>query len=154
MPLVWQKQPNAHLQIVGKDPAPVIQMLGAAPNITVTGYVPDLRPYLAQAAVAVSTVRYGVGIQNKVLEAMAMGTPVVCSTQAASALRAQNGRDLLIGDSAERIAQHIISLLESPQKRAEIGSAGRSYVEQHQTWDSAADLFEQVYRRASLVKRE
>jgi glycosyltransferase involved in cell wall biosynthesis len=145
---VWQKYSNAHLEIVGKDPAPVIQMLGQSPNMSVTGYVPDIRPYLAQASVAVSTVRYGVGIQNKVLEAMAMGTPVVCSQQAASALRAQNGRDLLIGDSSEAIAEHIISLLESPQKRAEVGTAGRRYVEQYQTWDSAAALFENLYGRA------
>jgi polysaccharide biosynthesis protein PslH len=148
MPLVWQKHPNAHLQIVGKDPTPVIQMLGQSPNISVTGYVPDIRPYLAQSSIAVSTVRYGVGIQNKVLEAMAMGTPVVCSAQAASALRAQNGHDLLIGDSPEAIAEHIISLLESPEKRAEVGRAGRTYVEQHQTWDSAAALFENLYNRA------
>lgn len=149
MPLVWQKQPQAHLQIVGKDPAPVIQLLGQSPNITVTGYVPDMRPYLAQTAVAVSTVRYGVGIQNKVLEAMAMATPVVCSTQAASALRAHNGRDLLIGDNAEQLAQHILSLLESPEKRAAVGAAGRQYVEQHQTWDSAAALLENLYLKAN-----
>ena len=80
MPLVWAKQPEVHLQIVGKDPTSAVQALGKQPNITVTGSVPDLRPYLAQAAIAVSTVRYGVGIQNKVLEAMAMATPVVCST--------------------------------------------------------------------------
>src|SRR5690606_892193 len=55
MPLVWAQQPDVHLQIVGKDPTPVIQMLGEQPNITVTGFVPDLRPYLAEAAVAVST---------------------------------------------------------------------------------------------------
>src|SRR5690606_32012470 len=85
MPLVWQAEPQANLQIVGKDPAPVILELGEKHNISVTGYVPDLRPYLAQAAIAVSTVRYGVGIQNKVLEAMAMATPVVCSPQASSA---------------------------------------------------------------------
>lgn len=148
MPLVWQTYPNAHLQIVGKDPAPVIQMLGQSPNITVTGYVPDMRPYLAQTAIAVSTVRYGVGIQNKVLEAMAMATPVVCSTQAASALQAENGRDLLIGAHPEALAQHIISLLASAEKRNAIGQAGRHYVEQFQSWDSAAVILENLYQRA------
>jgi sugar transferase (PEP-CTERM/EpsH1 system associated) len=148
MPLVWKECPNAHLEIVGKDPSPVIQLLGQSPNITVTGYVPDMRPYLAQAALAISTVRYGVGIQNKVLEAMAMGTPVVCSTQASSALRAEHGRDLLVGNTSEEIAQHILDLLKSPEKRASVGQAGRRYVEQHQTWDSAAALFEALYRKA------
>lgn len=151
MPLVWREQPAAHLQIVGKDPSPVIQMLGQSPNITVTGYVPDIRPYLAQAALAVSTVRYGVGIQNKVLEAMAMGTPVVCSTQASSALKARHGQDLLVGDTPEQIAHHILALLQSPEKRASVGEAGRRYVEQHQTWDSAAALFESLYCKAQQV---
>lgn len=148
MPLVWAEQPDTHLKIVGKDPAPVIQMLGQHPNITVTGFVTDMRHYLAEATVAISTVRYGVGIQNKVLEAMAMATPVVCSVQACSALETVSGRDLMVGDDPESIACHILDLMESPQKQASIGSAGRHYVEQHQTWDGAAALLEQLYRRS------
>lgn len=148
MPLVWAEQPETQLKIVGKDPAPVIQMLGQHPNITVTGFVPDMRPYLAEATIAISTVRYGVGIQNKVLEAMAMATPVVCSPQACSALQAQAGRDLLVGNDPASIARHILDLLESDQKRKDVGTAGRHYVERYQTWDSAATLLEQLYRRA------
>jgi sugar transferase (PEP-CTERM/EpsH1 system associated) len=149
MPLVWQQQPDAHLQIVGKDPSPVIRMLGQHPNITVTGFVPDMRPYLAGAAVAVSTVRYGVGIQNKVLEAMAMATPVVCSPQACSALSTQQGRDLLVGDTPAAIAQHILHLLGEPETRAQLGAAGRRYVEQHQTWQRAAELLEILYKHVT-----
>ncbi|MBZ0287216.1 MAG: glycosyltransferase, partial [Anaerolineae bacterium] len=108
MPQVWAKQPDAHLYIVGKDPAPAVIAFGENSKVTVTGSVPDMRPYLAEAAAAISTVRYGVGIQNKVLEAMAMGTPVVCSTQANSALRTINGEDILVGDSPEAIASHIL----------------------------------------------
>jgi glycosyltransferase involved in cell wall biosynthesis len=152
MPLVWVKCPEAHLKIVGKDPAPVIQVLGENPNITVTGAVPDMRPYLAQAAAAVSTVRYGVGIQNKVLEAMAMATPVVCSQQASSALKARSGQDLLVGDNPQSIAEHILTLLESPEKRGAIGTAGRQYVEENQTWDQAAQLLEGLYLRAASTR--
>ncbi len=148
MPLVWAEQPATTLQIVGKDPAPVIQMLGEQDNITVTGFVPDMRPYLAEAAIAVSTMRYGVGIQNKVLEAMAMETPVVCSSQANSALNTVVGQDILVGDTPETIARQILDLLSSPGKRAAIGIAGRRYVEQHQTWDRTATLFEDLYNRA------
>jgi sugar transferase (PEP-CTERM/EpsH1 system associated) len=154
MPLVWQQQPNAHLQIVGKDPSPVIRLLGEHPNITVTGFVPDMRPYLAEAAVAVSTVRYGVGIQNKVLEAMAMATPVVCSPQACSALSTQQGRDLLAGETPEAIAQHILDLLSQPEKRAALGAAGRQYVEQHQTWQGAAQLLEAIYENIGLNRKQ
>jgi sugar transferase (PEP-CTERM/EpsH1 system associated) len=149
MPLVWAQQPEAELYIVGKDPAPVIQALGEHPKITVTGFVADMRPYLAEAAAAISTVRYGVGIQNKVLEAMAMGTPVVCSPQACSALSAQPGRDLLVGESHEAVAQHILALLASAEQRAALGAAGRRYVEQHQTWDRAAALLENLYATAA-----
>ncbi len=149
MPLVWKHQPGANLQIVGKDPAPVIQALGQHPNIDVTGFVPDMRPYLAQAALAVSTVRYGVGIQNKVLEAMAMATPVVCSPQASSALAAQPGRDLLVGATPEAVAGHIVTLLGAPDQRAAVGAAGRRYVETQHTWDSAAARFEHLYEQAA-----
>jgi glycosyltransferase involved in cell wall biosynthesis len=79
MPLVWCVQPQAQLYIVGKDPTEAIKAFARIPNVVVTGSVPDMRPYLASAAIALSTVRYGVGVQNKVLEAMAMATPVVCS---------------------------------------------------------------------------
>ncbi len=148
MPQVWAKQPNAQLYIVGKDPSPAVVAMGEQPNVTVTGSVPDMRPYLAEAAVAISTVRYGVGIQNKVLEAMAMETPVVCSPQACSALKTENGRDLLVGETPEAIAQHIVDLLTAPEKRAQIGAAGRRYVEAHHSWDSAAARFETLYDKA------
>jgi sugar transferase (PEP-CTERM/EpsH1 system associated) len=146
MPQVWTKQPDAHLYIVGRDPSPAVQALSARGRVTVTGSVPDIRPYLAQAAVAISTVRYGVGIQNKVLEAMAMATPVVCSAQANSALETVSGQDVLVGESHEAIAEHIVNLLASPEQRARIGAAGRRYVEQHHTWHSAAAQFETLYQ--------
>ncbi|MBI5670694.1 MAG: glycosyltransferase [Chloroflexi bacterium] len=156
MPLVWAEQPEAQLDIVGKDPTPAVQALGQLRRVRVTGSVPDLRPYLAHAAIAVSTVRYGVGIQNKVLEAMAMATPVVCSAQASSALRAQPGHDLLVGDTAEAVARHILDLLASPEQRERIGCAGRRYVEADHSWDSAAAWLEQLYLAAGqpgLVER-
>ncbi|MBL8162740.1 MAG: glycosyltransferase [Anaerolineae bacterium] len=148
MPLVWAQEPEAELYIVGKDPTPAVLKLGERPKVTVTGSVPDLRPYIAQAAVAISTVRYGVGIQNKVLEAMAMGTPVVCSTQASSALKIENGRDLLIGDTPAAIADHIIGLLRSAERRVQLGTAGRAYVEMHHNWNHAAAVLEVLYQRA------
>ncbi len=148
MPLVWQEQPNAELHIVGKDPAPAVVEMGQRPHVMVIGSVPDMRPYLAQAAVAISTVRYGVGIQNKVLEAMAMATPVVCSLQANSALKTVNGQDILVGDTPQMIARHILDLLASAEKRAMIGQRGRQYVETYHTWDSAAATLETLYQSA------
>jgi sugar transferase (PEP-CTERM/EpsH1 system associated) len=148
MPLVWQEQPDAKLYIVGKDPAPSVIEMGQQPNVMVIGSVPDMRPYLAQAAVAISTVRYGVGIQNKVLEAMAMATPVVCSVQANSALKTVSGQDILVGDTPQAIARHILDLLASAEKRERVGQQGRRYVETCHTWDSAAATLETLYQAA------
>ena len=79
LPRIWQRDPQVRFQIVGKDPPQAVQQLARDARIEVTGYVKDLRPYLAQATVAVCPVAYAVGIQNKVLEAMAMQVPVVCT---------------------------------------------------------------------------
>ncbi|MEW5958650.1 MAG: glycosyltransferase [Chloroflexota bacterium] len=148
MPLVWQKFPEAHLIIAGKDPSAELVELAADPRITVTGTVPDLRPYLAQATVAVSPIRYGVGIQNKVLEALAMETAVVSTPQATSALQIQPGQDLLVGDTPQTIAQAVLALLADPSLRRQIGLAGRRYVQTYHDWQVAAEKLEQVYHAA------
>lgn len=148
MPLVWQAVPEAYLVIAGKDPASELVQLAADPRIEVTGTVPDLRPYLAQAAVSVSPMRYGVGIQNKILEAMAMGTPVVTSPQTLSALQAEADRDLLIADSPQATAQAIIRLLKDRTLRRRIGAAGRAYVETHHNWQTIVSHLTDIYRQA------
>jgi sugar transferase (PEP-CTERM/EpsH1 system associated) len=146
MPLVWQQLPAARLTIAGKDPSVELLELATDSRITVTGTVPDLRPYLAQATVAVSPIRYGVGIQNKVLEALAMETPVVSTPQAISALQVKPGQDLLVGDTPEAIAQAIISLLSDSDLRRHVAQAGRRYVETYHDWRVAAQKLEQIYR--------
>ncbi len=148
MPLVWQAVPDAYLVIAGKDPAPDLQQLDADRRIEVTGTVPDLRPYLAQAAVSVSPMRYGVGIQNKILEAMAMGTPVVTSPQTLTALQARAGQDLLTANSPQATAGAIISLLKDRALRRQIGQAGRTYVETHHNWQTIVANLTDIYRNA------
>ena len=150
MPLVWAKFPQAKLTIAGKDPAPELLALARDPRLTVTGTVPDLRPYLAQATIAVSPIRYGVGIQNKVLEALAMTTPVVSTPQAVSALQVTPGQELLVGESPEAIAQAIITLLRDDQLHQRIGQAGRRYVETYHDWGVVAEKLEQVYGEAMM----
>ena len=94
LPVIWDQRPETKLWIVGKDPPREIQELGQHPKITVTGTVPDIRPYLQNATIAVAPITYGAGIQNKVLEAMACATPVVASSQAVSALNTISGKDI------------------------------------------------------------
>jgi glycosyltransferase involved in cell wall biosynthesis len=155
MPLVWARKPDVNVMIVGKDPPRDVRSLensrastngnGDAGRVRVTGTVPDLRPYLLRASVAVAPLLYGAGIQNKVLEAMSCGTPVVASSKAISALNVRENRDLLVGDNAEVFARRVLDLLENPQLRDEVGRAGRRYVETHHSWDNIAASLESAY---------
>lgn len=145
MPLIWNERPNVQLWIVGKDPSAPVRALAQDNRVTVTGYVPDLRPYLARATLAISPIRYGVGIQNKVLEAMALRTPVVTTPGACVALKAEPGQHLLAGDSPGGIAQHVLRLLDDRELRERLGASGRAYVEEHHNWLSIAADLESVY---------
>ncbi len=113
--------------------------------MTVTGYMPDLRPCFEAAAVAVAPVTYGAGIQNKVLEAMASGVPVVASAQAASALQARPGRDLLVAGAAAHFAEAIVQLLDAPATAQALGLAGREYTLRHHQWAAIAGQLEDLY---------
>ena len=148
MPRVWERRPDARLAIVGKDPPRELKILADHPNITVTGTVLHLPPYLQRATLAVSPLAYGVGIQNKVLEAMACATPVVTSPQAVSALDVRSEQEVLIAEEPAAFASAIIGLLADPQHGRQIGEAGRCYVEKYHNWASAAVQLEEVYAQA------
>ncbi|MEZ4593071.1 MAG: glycosyltransferase [Chloroflexota bacterium] len=148
MPLVWQQRPEAKLLVVGKDPGRDIQALAENPNVIVTGTVDALPPYLQQATVAVAPITYGAGIQNKILEAMSCGTPVVTAPQAVSAFALEPGRDLLVADSPTAYAQAILAVLHDPQLQQRLGQNGRTYVEQHHHWPNVAARLETIYAEA------
>jgi glycosyltransferase involved in cell wall biosynthesis len=146
MPRVWDHRSDTRLVIAGKDPPRELLARTADPRITVTGTVPDLRPYLARATVAVSPIRYGAGIQNKLLEAMAMATPVVSTPQATAALQVRPGHDLLVADTPQACAEAVLTLLADEGLRRRVGQAGRCYVETYHDWKMAAEKLEAVYR--------
>jgi sugar transferase (PEP-CTERM/EpsH1 system associated) len=148
MPLVWARRPQATLTLVGQNPPPVIRALAADPRIQVTGYVPDIRPYLARATVSVTTIRYGAGVQTKVLEAMAMATPVVTTSRACGALEVRDGEHLLIAEGADMLAWQIERVLADPALAADLGRNGRHYVETHHDWQAITERLEQAYQRA------
>ncbi len=145
MPHVWAVRSDARLTIAGKDPPKELLAQTADPRIMVTGTVPDLRPYLARATVAVSPIRYGAGIQNKLLESMAMATPVVSTPQATAALQVRPGRDLLVADTPQACAEAVITLLADEGLCRQVGQAGRCYVETHHDWSRIAERLEAVY---------
>ena len=134
MPKVWDKRPEVQLKIVGKDPTAEIRSLGIDPRVTVTGTVDDIRPHLWEASVAVVPLIYGAGIQNKILEAMACGTPVVTTSKTLSSLKVSSGKELLVGDGAEEFSQAVLQLLDNPKQRSEIGVAGANYVQANHNW--------------------
>ncbi|MFC0384241.1 TIGR03087 family PEP-CTERM/XrtA system glycosyltransferase [Muricoccus vinaceus] len=112
MPILRQRSPAPEFHIVGASPAPAVTALAALPGVHVTGRVPDVRPYLAHAAVAVAPLRIARGIQNKVLEAMAMARPVVASPQAFEGVRARPGQDLLVADGPAETARCVAEVLD------------------------------------------
>lgn len=149
MPIVWAAQPEAELWIAGKEPGPELTALAnpqaAARRVVVTGEVPSMAALLQQATVAAAPVIYGAGVQNKVLEAMACGVPVVASSRAVAALDACPGRDLLVADTPGEFAQQILSLLAAPAQREAMGAAGRAYVLACHSWDTSAARLEAIY---------
>lgn len=150
MPIVWAERPEVQVVIAGSSPPQTVQELAGDPRVVVTGFLPDLRPAIARASLAVCPLRYGVGIQNKVLEAMAMATPVIAARQVAHALAAVDGEDLVLAEQASEYAKAILALLADPVRAQQLGAAGRRYVEQHHNWDQAAITLERLYREISL----
>ena len=148
MPHVWHKIPNARVQIVGHKPSrAVLNLAHQYPDyVQVTGSVPDLRPYFGHAAVAVAPIIYGAGIQNKVLEAMAMRIPVVATYIATSALAGQAQTHFLSADDPAMFAHQITQLLENPALGKWIGQNGRHYVEQNHNWQTIVHQLENIYK--------
>ena len=135
-PRIREKFPAAEFRVIGRKPATRVQALGKLPRVTVVGQVPDVRPYLASAAVAVVPMRLSRGLQNKVLEALAMGTATVAAPPALAALGTEPGVHLLRAESADEWVAAVCGLLADPARRRELGAAGRRYVEAHHHWDT------------------
>jgi sugar transferase (PEP-CTERM/EpsH1 system associated) len=148
MPLVWQERPDVKLIIAGKDPIPALLKFGQDPRIEITGTVPDLRPYIGTATLTVLPLRYGVGIQNKVLEAMAMATPVITTSATLKSLQTTPDVDVLAASTHPDMARLALELLADPQRQQSIGLAARHYVETHHNWATIATTLAEIYHRA------
>lgn len=137
LPAIRAAHPAARFAIVGRDPVPAVRALAAQPGMVVTGAVPDVRGWLAAADVAVAPLRIARGIQNKLLEAMAMGRPVVASAQAAEGIDAADGEHLLIARDPADEARMVCALLDDPARAQRLGAAARARVEARYHWDAA-----------------
>jgi sugar transferase (PEP-CTERM/EpsH1 system associated) len=154
LPRIRLSHPGVRFRIVGSDPSEAVRRLGREPGVEVTGYVPDMRPYLASARVVVCPLSVGVGVQNKVLEAMAMAKPVVATSVACKGIPgAVHGTHLFRVDDPGEMAHAVSDLLGSPNRGSRIGIQARRFVEDGYSWEAATGELEQVYMQAMDVLR-
>jgi len=155
LPRIRERVPSATLSIVGARPAPEVERLASTPGVTVTGFVDDTRDWLRRAAVSVAPLRIARGIQNKVLEALAMGLPVVGTTSATQGVEGTPEEHYLVRDDAEGFAAAAADLLAEPERAGALGRAGRGFVERRYAWSSVLapldELLEEI--EASRVRR-
>ena len=136
MPMIRTEFPDANFAIVGRAPSPEVKALAKQPGIIVTGEVPDTRSWLAAADLVVAPLRIARGVQNKVLEAMAMARPVLASAAAFEGIEAEAGKHLMVADDAGGEAEMAAELLADPARRETLGSAARAHVAAHYRWDA------------------
>ena len=149
LPAVRRAVPDARFTIVGSKPTPEVLALGERDGIEVTGFVDDPREYLARAAVSVAPLRVARGIQNKVLEALAMGLPTVGTTSATQGVEGAPGHDFLVADEAAGFADHVVELLQDPERARALGRAGRDFVERTYDWEACLAPLDEILDRVS-----
>jgi polysaccharide biosynthesis protein PslH len=150
-PRIRARAPRAEFVIAGADPAPPVRALATQPGIRVTGTVPDLRPSIWNAAVYVSPVRAGFGMKNKILEAMALGTPIVATSRSLSGLAdVIAGGHLVVADDGAAMADAVLGLLEDRDGADRMARAARSLVERRYGWATVASRYETLL--ATLVR--
>jgi sugar transferase (PEP-CTERM/EpsH1 system associated) len=136
MPAIRQSRPLARFAIVGRRPVAAVRTLDGQDGVIVTGEVPDVRPWLAAASVVVAPLRIARGVQNKVLEAMAMARPVVASSGAFEGIDARPGTDLIVADGAADQMAAVLSLFAEPERAAIMAKAARARMVAHYGWDA------------------
>lgn len=144
LPLIRQKRPGVKLKIIGANPSPEIRDLDRLENVTVTGSVPDVRPHVLSSAVNIAPLNIARGTQNKILESLAMGVPVVSSIQAAGGIDALPDKHFLMASTPQEYAEAIIRLLESKEDREKFSQAGRERMLSNHDWHASMLRLDQI----------
>jgi len=144
LPLIWQEVPDATFCVAGRSPARCVAALAKEPNVIVTGTVTDIRSYITEAALSVAPLRIARGIQNKVLEAMALGVPVVATNEAWEGIDAVSGEHLFVADRPETFARNAITLMRDPDLRERFSLSGRALVEARYSWERNLSRLERI----------
>jgi glycosyltransferase involved in cell wall biosynthesis len=138
-PQVRRKFPQSVFRIVGKSPTPEVEALAERPGVEVIGPVPDVRPWLHSSNCVVVPLRIARGVQNKVLEAMACGRPVVCSPAPLKGLQVEPGLQLMKAESVDGWVRSISSIFEDRCRAEELGMAANAWVQLNHRWDSCLE---------------
>jgi sugar transferase (PEP-CTERM/EpsH1 system associated) len=146
-PLLRARRPALKLLIVGAEPSAAVRALGRVPGVTVTGSVPDVRPYVRGSAAMVAPLAIARGTQNKILEAMAMGVPVVTSRVAAGGVDAAADTHLLVADSPAEQVEALGRLIDQPAERRRLATAGRERMLTHHAWPRSMERLDQILVR-------
>ena len=147
LPELRRRRPAMKCLIVGADPSLAIKQLGELPGVTVTGSVPDVRPFVRGSALMVAPLAIARGTQNKILEAMAMGVPVVTSSIAAGGVNAEADTHFLVADSAGEQVQAILKVVESPSEHQRLAESGRQRVLSHHAWPHSMERMDAIIDR-------
>ncbi|HEB65696.1 MAG TPA: glycosyltransferase, partial [Chloroflexi bacterium] len=145
-PLVRALRPQVRLRITGKTDGVPVERLPLDEDVTLTGYVDDIRPVVARSWITVVPLRVGGGTRLKILESLALGTPVVSTSKGAEGLALEDGKHLLIADTPQAFSQAVVRLLEDPHLRARLGEAGRERVRQLYDWKQIGEVLRAYLR--------
>ena len=148
-PKLLAKKPELKLVIVGANPSDKVRALGDLTNVTVTGSVPDVRPYVLDSALSVAPLNIARGTQNKILESMAMGVPVVCSQQAAGGIDAVENEHMLVARTSDDYVKAILELTENTEKRKQFSTAGRERVLTNHNWKNSMRRLDELVERCT-----
>jgi len=152
LPALRARRPSLKLLIVGAEPSPAVRKLGELPGVTVTASVPDVRPYLARSALMVAPLNIARGTQNKILEAMAAGVPVVASSVAAGGVDALEWEHFLVASAPGDYAQAILHVLDNPLERRRLAAAGRARMLSHHAWPSSMRRLDGIIERCLAAR--
>jgi glycosyltransferase involved in cell wall biosynthesis len=144
-PLIRRNMPDASFHLVGASPAVEVQKLTSRPGIKLSADLPDLRSALCSAQIYVCALRYGSGIKNKILEAMAMHLPIVGYPESTAGIDCIPNQHLLVADNPEQFAAQVLDLFKRPERAREIAEAGWQLVRENYSWEARAKAHEDLY---------
>jgi len=154
-PIIKAEVPSVIFYAIGRDPPAELKQIGSNdPQVVITGYVNDIRPYVAKSSVYVVPLRVGGGTRLKVLDAMAMGKAIVSTSIGCEGLEIKPDENILIADDPIAFAKKTVCLLQNPEKRADLGKVARNLVESRYSWEIMGKKLQQTYEYALRIKKE